>query len=46
MNPPQSSAVVEVRKEDVDRYKAAGWTEVKSESRSTARKSSSRKSEK
>jgi flavin reductase (DIM6/NTAB) family NADH-FMN oxidoreductase RutF len=40
MNPPHSEAVVDVRKEDVDRFQAAGWTEVKSEKKSTGSRSS------
>ena len=44
MSPMNSSAVVNVRKEDVDRYREAGWTEVKGESKSTTKKSSSSKS--
>lgn len=47
MSPPHSGAVVDVRKEDVDRYAEAGWTKVSGGAKkSTTSKSSSSKSKK
>jgi hypothetical protein len=46
MNPPHSSAVVDVRDEDVDRYREAGWTEAKADSAKPAKKSAAKKSAK
>ena len=48
MSPPHSSATVDVNDDNVQRFKEAGWTEVKSgspkPSESTAKKSTAKRS--
>lgn len=39
-NPPSSKSVVEIPKDLVDRYEAAGWTKVKASPEKPARTSS------
>lgn len=46
MKHPALGSVINVREDSVKRYAEAGYVEVKSESKSTAKKSSSSKSSK
>ena len=46
MSHPHLGSVIDVRKDSVQRYTDAGYVEVKSETKSTAKKSSSSKTKK
>lgn len=43
MNPPNSTATVDVRDADVDRYAEAGWTKVEADKETSKRTSRSSK---